>query len=165
MTSKNFREKLLKGEFVSKVAEAIQGEIIDNPRMIHNIVEPIISYDDDREHFCTIYLSTKNRINHLEISFIGSLSSCSVHPREIMKTSLEYKAAALIFVHNHPSGKLEISNSDKKITKVLVVAASAFDIAVHDHIIINKTSYLSMAEEGIIDAIRSAWDAFKIKEV
>jgi DNA repair protein RadC len=158
--TKNFKEKLLKGEFVSQVTEAIQGEIISNPQMIHNIVEPIISYDDDREHFCTLYLNAKNRINHMEISFIGSLSSCSVYPREIMKTALKHKAAAMIFVHNHPSGTLEISNSDIVITKKLVVAACALDITVHDHIIINKTSYLSMASEGLINPMQQAWDDF-----
>jgi len=161
----DFKEKLLKGEFVSKVSEVIQGELIENPRMIHNIVEPIISYDDDREHFCTIYLNAKNRINHMEISFIGSLTGCSVHPREIMKTSLLYKAAALIFVHNHPSEELEISTLDKEITKVLLIAADTFNIKVHDHIIINKISYLSMATEGIIARIRDSWETFKTEEI
>jgi len=165
MPNTNFKEKLFKGEFVSKVSEVIQGEIVDNPRMIHNIVEPIISYDDDREHFCTIYLNAKNRINHLEISFIGSLTNCSVYPREIIKTALEYKAAALIFVHNHPSEELEISILDKQITKTLLIAADTFAITVHDHIIINKKSYLSMSSEGIIARIKSSWEAFKIQEI
>ena len=82
----NFKEKLLKGEFVTQVNEAIQGEIVSNSKMIHNIIAPIISYDSDREHFCTFYLSAKNQINHMEISFIGSLSSCFIYSREIIKT-------------------------------------------------------------------------------
>ncbi len=161
---KNFKEKLLKGDFVEKVNESIKGESVDNLDVVHKIIAPIISYDEDREHFCTLYLNTKNKLIHLEISFLGSIASCTVHPREIIKKALMQKASALIFVHNHPSGDLSISSSDKRITKSLIVAADVHDIIVHDHVIINKKDFLSMADKGIIQRIYTDWRRFKNME-
>ncbi len=157
---KNFKEKLLAGEFLSKVNECISGEQLNSPEVLHKIIAPMISYNDDREHFFTLFLDVKNRILKIDQSFMGSLSSCNVYPREIMKIALKEKASSLIFVHNHPSGDLEFSPSDVKITKKLWVAAISHDIVVHDHLVINGSTYNSMNELGLLTSIKNAWDNF-----
>jgi len=79
--------------------------------------------DLKREVFKVMFLNTKNKIEAVENVFYGSLTSSSVYPRELCKMALEKNAASVIFVHNHPSGAVEPSDSDKHITKTLVAAA------------------------------------------
>jgi len=79
---------------------------------------------------------TKNRLINTEDLFEGTLNSSVVYPREIMKKAINYNAVSLIFVHNHPSGNPEPSQSDKDITKNLVNAGKVMQIKILDHIII-----------------------------
>ena len=73
-----------------------------------------------------------------------------VYPRKVLERALHHKAAALIFVHNHPGGKVRPSYSDKEITASLVEAAKSMDIEVHDHIIIGKEGYFSFRDSGLL---------------
>ncbi|MBW2078201.1 MAG: hypothetical protein JRI71_11755, partial [Deltaproteobacteria bacterium] len=66
--------------------------------------------------------------------------------------AIKYNAVALIFVHNHPSGSSEPSQSDKEITKDLIEASNTMQIKVLDHIIIGDNRYFSFADEGLIPA-------------
>jgi DNA repair protein RadC len=72
-----------------------------------------------------------------------------VDTRIIFKTALEYNAISLILTHNHPSGKLVASESDKEITRKLQLAGKQMDIMILDHVIITESSYFSFADEGI----------------
>lgn len=85
-----------------------------------------------------------------EVMFRGTIDGSSVHPREVVKRSLELNAAALILAHNHPSGNTDPSLADKAITKRLVDAVSLVDIRVLDHLIVTGAQTYSFAEDGLI---------------
>jgi len=103
-----------------------------------------------QEHFKGIYLDSKRRIIRTETLFIGSLNESVVHPREVFQIALEENAAALILVHNHPSGDPTPSSFDIEMTKGLVKAGEILGINVLDHIIIGAGKYFSLREKGLI---------------
>lgn len=106
--------------------------------------------DLKREVFKVLFLNRKNELVYDQDVFLGGLTGSAVYPSEIMKLALKKSAAALVFVHNHPSGDPEPSPEDKKLTKNLVWASQLLSIRVLDHIIIGHNRYYSFADEGII---------------
>lgn len=106
--------------------------------------------DARKEKFMVFFLDAKNQILEEETLFEGTVNSSAVYPREIMERALKYKASSLIFVHNHPSGDPEPSESDKEITRDLVFAALVIQLKVLDHIIIGNDRYFSFADRGLI---------------
>lgn len=105
---------------------------------------------ESKEHFYAIHLNTKHRILCLDQVSIGSLSSSIVHPREVFKSILVSSAAAVIFVHNHPSGDPAPSSEDKAIHQRLVEAGELLGIRVLDHIIIGRDgAFASLTYPGI----------------
>ena len=104
----------------------------------------------DKEVFKILYLDVKNNLIKAETAFQGSLTSTSIYPREVIKRALSCKAAALIFAHNHPSGEIEPSESDKDITKSLIIAGSIMEMRVLDHIVVGNSKYFSFADSGLI---------------
>ncbi len=105
---------------------------------------------EEREVFCCIYLNNQHQVISFEKVFFGTVNSCAVYPREIVKQALQCNATATIFAHNHPSGALEPSNADKAITVRLKAALALLDISVLDHIIVGGVSTMSFAEQGLI---------------
>ena len=106
--------------------------------------------DKSREVFLVIYLNGRNQILNMEELFEGTLSTSAVYPREVVKRALVNDAAALVFVHNHPSGNPNPSQDDLTITKKLKEAALAIDVSVHDHLIIAVNDVYSFADHGLI---------------
>ncbi|MDQ7090425.1 MAG: DNA repair protein RadC [Methylococcales bacterium] len=102
------------------------------------------------EVFACLFLDNQHRIIELEELFRGTLNSTCVYPREVVKKALSHNAAAVIFVHNHPSGINEPSQADKDITEKLKQALGLFDIEVLDHFIIGDNRPYSFAEWGLI---------------
>jgi len=102
------------------------------------------------EVFACMFLNNQNELIHYEALFRGTINTSAVYPREVVLESLKHKASSVIFAHNHPSGFLEPSVSDKQITLRLKEALSLVDISVLDHIIIGKTKAFSFAEHGLI---------------
>jgi DNA repair protein RadC len=80
----------------------------------------------------------------------GILTSSLVHPREVFAPAILQAAAAVILVHNHPSGCPTPSADDRVVTEQLVAAGKLLDIPVHDHVIIGRGRYVSFAEEGLL---------------
>ncbi|MCI0511607.1 DNA repair protein RadC [candidate division KSB1 bacterium] len=106
--------------------------------------------DLDREVFKIILLTTRNQIILEKTLFEGSIAESLVSPREIIKESLNYGAAGIIFVHNHPSGDPAPSSEDKKLTSRLKMACEVIGIRVLDHLIIGKDTYYSFADAGAL---------------
>lgn len=106
--------------------------------------------NEQREHFAVILVNAKNRIIGMPIISIGSLTASVVHPREVFKSAIKHTAAAMILVHNHPSGDPTPSKEDIITTKRLVEAGKLMDIPVLDHIIIGRNKYISLKEKGVI---------------
>ncbi len=105
--------------------------------------------DKKKEYFLAVLLDTRNQlIKAAEIS-VGSLDSSIVHPREVFKEAISASAAAVIFVHNHPSGDTEASEDDIQLTKRLAQAGEIVGIDVLDHVIIGGKSYISLKREGL----------------
>ncbi|KKW22074.1 MAG: repair protein RadC protein [Parcubacteria group bacterium GW2011_GWF2_50_9] len=115
-------------------------------------VSDLLAYlrKQDREHFLTIHLDTRNHILGLETVSIGSLNYSIVHPRECFKAAFLLNAAAVILVHNHPSGSLEASEEDISLTKRMVQAGKLLGIEVLDHIIISGAGYMSFKEKQLM---------------
>lgn len=102
------------------------------------------------EIFIVLMLNTSNQvIREVEVS-TGSLNSSVVHPREVFRTAITENAAAVLALHNHPSGNPKPSREDIAVTKQLVEAGTVVGIPLHDHIIIAGEKYTSFAEEGLL---------------
>ena len=116
------------------------------------VAEDVYEYTKDmrdlpREHLRGIYLDTHQRVIHDEIISIGTINSNLVHPREVFKAAIEYNAAAIILVHNHPSGVVTPSASDIEITKQIIEAGKIIGINLLDHVIVTKDSFMSVTAE------------------
>ncbi len=106
--------------------------------------------DRRKEYFLTLLLDGKNRIiRRVQISE-GSLNQSIVHPREVFSPAVRESAAAMILVHNHPTGDPTPSGEDIAITRRLKEAGDIMGIKVLDHIIIGDGEYLSFVEKGLI---------------
>lgn len=122
---------------------------IRNPREVCTLVMEEMCYLD-REHFRVVLLNTKNRVLAVETISVGSLNSSLVHPREVFKRAVQSSAAAVILVHNHPSGDPAPSPEDLEITRRLCEAGRLIGIDVLDHIIIGDHVFVSLKEKGYI---------------
>lgn len=103
-----------------------------------------------QEEVWTILLDNKYRVIERIMVTKGTLNRSLVHPRETFAPAVEKRAAAVILMHNHPSGDSQPSGQDIDITKRLVEAGNILGIPVQDHIIIGNDQYFSFADEGLI---------------
>jgi DNA repair protein RadC len=136
------------GRRLSRAAQAGRPQV-RSPADVAALVMEDMRYLD-REHFRTLSLNTKNQLVHLDTISVGSLNSSLVHPREVFKRAVMHSAAAVILVHNHPSGDPAPSAEDVEVTRRLVQAGGILGIAVLDHVIIGDGRYVSLKEEGLL---------------
>jgi DNA repair protein RadC len=101
----------------------------------------------DRENFYAVHLDTKNRVLAIECISIGTLQHSLMHPREIFKGAILNNSAAIILVHNHPSGDPSPSPEDLQITERLSRAGDLLGINVYDHMVIGNGNYRSIKFE------------------
>ena len=104
----------------------------------------------EHEVFGCLLLDNQQRILAYQELFRGTINGVNVYPREVVKLSLRHNAAALILVHNHPSGESEPSQADLAITKRLVSALELVDVRVLDHFIVAGTQTVSLAERRLL---------------
>lgn len=104
----------------------------------------------DHEEFRVLFLDRKNVLIADEAQARGTVDHVPVYPREVVKRALELNASALILVHNHPSGDPTPSQADIAMTEKIQHAADALGIALHDHLIIGKSTELSFRSEGYL---------------
>jgi DNA repair protein RadC len=129
--------------------EAVEWDKITSSKAVFNIMQPIIG-ELLHEEFWVLFLNNSNKVIHKAQLSKGGITGTIVDTRIIFKTALEYNAISLILTHNHPSGKLLASDSDKDITRKLQLAGKQMDIMILDHVIITESSYYSFADEGIL---------------
>jgi DNA repair protein RadC len=103
----------------------------------------------DQEHLRTICLDTKNRVLKIQTVYVGSLNSSIVRVGEVFKEALRLNSAAVIVVHNHPSGDPSPSSEDVAVTKQIVEAGTVLEIEVLDHLVIGHGRFVSMRERGL----------------
>jgi len=102
------------------------------------------------ERVRVLHLNTKNVLIRDELVSEGSIDQASVHVREVIKRAIELGSAAIILVHNHPSGDPKPSREDVLLTRDIIEAGRRMSIEVHDHIIIGTHGHTSMRELGLI---------------
>ena len=134
---------------ISEEAEKyLNGKSINNSQDIYELFNYLSR--ETKEHFIAVHLDTKNKIICVDTISTGSLADSIVHPREVFKSVLLSSAAAIIVIHNHPSGTPEPSNDDIRISKRLKEAGELLGIQVLDHIIIGNGCYTSLIEKGYL---------------
>lgn len=102
------------------------------------------------EQFRILFLNSQNEIISEEIVQEGTVNQTVVYPRKVLELALKHKAAGLILVHNHPSGNLTPSAADRDLTRTLVQASKSLNLKVHDHLIITRRGYFSLAEHDML---------------
>lgn len=128
--------------------DAAELQKITSSKAVFNIMQPLIG-ELLHEEFWVLFLNNSNKVIHKAQLSKGGMTGTLVDTRIIFKTALEYNAISLILTHNHPSGKLVASESDKEITRKLQLAGKQMDIMILDHVIITESSFYSFADEGI----------------
>jgi DNA repair protein RadC len=102
------------------------------------------------ERVRVLYLDSKNRLVLDDLLTEGSLDEAVIHPRDVVKRALDLGAAALILVHNHPSGSPEPSRADVAVTNRIAEAGRLLGIMVHDHVIVGKEGHVSLKARGLV---------------
>lgn len=124
-----------------------KGFVIESPEDIWKSCADF--YDSKKEHLAVFYLDTKNRIIERRIISVGTLNSNLVHPREIFEPALSLSASSIMIAHNHPSGSLEPSAEDKKITWQLLEAANILGFRLLGHVIITEGGFKEVTLNAI----------------
>lgn len=111
---------------------------------------PLVRHYADRkqEHFLCATVNGANEVLNVRVISIGLIDRSPVHPREVFADAVADRASGIVVAHNHPTGGLEPSPSDIAITSQLKAAGAIVGIELLDHIIFNRTAYLSFLEEG-----------------
>ncbi|MEW6325738.1 MAG: DNA repair protein RadC [Nitrospirota bacterium] len=126
------------------------GAVLTSSRSVFDHFAPLLR-DVKQESFWVVLLDNKHRIlRDLAVSS-GSLTTSLVHPREAFVTAVRDSAAAVIFVHNHPSGDPAPSAEDRQLTQRLAACGQLLGIPVLDHVIIGRAAYYSFADHRQLD--------------
>jgi DNA repair protein RadC len=103
----------------------------------------------EQEHFRVLYLDTRNRLLGSDTVYIGSLNASHIRVGEVFRDAIKRSCAAIIVVHNHPSGDPAPSPEDVEVTRQLIAAGDLLDIEVLDHLIIGQQRFVSLRERGL----------------
>ena len=104
------------------------------------------------EQFRILFLDTTGRLRADEAQARGTVNHTPVYPREVVRRALELKAAAVILVHNHPSGDPTASREDLEMTRRIMDAGAVVGLSIRDHVIIGNGRWLSFRAEGLLEA-------------
>lgn len=126
-----------------------EGTPLRSPRDVWRAYAPRLE-DLPVEEFHVAVLDAQHRLDRDILVTRGILNSSLVHAREVFREAIAERAAAIVLVHNHPSGDPTPSPDDRAITTQLVAAGRLLDIPVADHIIIGRGRYLSFSEAGML---------------
>ena len=124
-----------------------RGERIGSPEDVHRHFHARLR-DAPTEQFHIVLLDARHRVLRSVLASQGTLTASLVHPREVFRPALREAAAALVLVHNHPSGDPSPSPEDREITRRLARAGSLLGIPILDHVIVADRGYASLREQG-----------------
>ncbi len=132
------------------LAESLtRGQPLTNPTDTQHYLTARLG-DYPYEVFACLFLDTRHRLICYEELFRGTIDGASVHPREVVRRTLQHNAAAVILAHNHPSGIAEPSDADRRITQRLKDALALIDVRLLDHIVVGDQVATSLAERGYL---------------
>ncbi len=126
------------------------GDPVRGPEDVFRHFHPTLR-DAPHEHFLVVLLDGRHRVLREVLTSQGTLTASLVHPREVFRPALREGAAALIVVHNHPSGDPSPSPEDREVTRRLARAGQLLGIPLLDHVVVAERGFRSLREEG-------AWD-------
>ena len=129
--------------------EALEKYKIRSSKSVFELMQPIIG-ELPHEEFWIVYLNNSNKVIQKNQLSKGGITGTLVDVRLVLKNALEVGATGIILVHNHPSGTLKPSESDKQLTQKLKAAGESLDIKVLDHLIITEKAYFSFADENLL---------------
>ena len=132
-----------------RIADAQRHEQITSSKSVFEIMQPVLG-ELTHEEFWIIYLNNANKVLHKMQLSKGGLTGTLVDTRMLFKKAVELLATGIILCHNHPSGKLTPSESDKRLTQKIKEAGEALDIKVIDHIIITEKEYFSFVDSNLL---------------
>lgn len=141
---------------VVDAALAILGRYLHEPRSVFDCPRAVRDYlrlrlgAETAEVFAVMYLDAQHAPIAFETPFFGTINQTAVYPREIARAALAHNASAVIFAHNHPTGRAWPSISDEKLTATLKAALQLVDVRVLDHMIVTGREVASMAEMGLV---------------
>jgi DNA repair protein RadC len=130
-------------------AEVIDGPVLNNWDRLTGYLNAAMAREKV-EQFRILFLDTKNRLIADEMQGRGTINHTPVYPREVAKRALDLHAAAVILVHNHPSGDPTPSMADIDMTLQIQRLLKALDVALHDHMIVGNGKYTSLRQEGLL---------------
>ena len=130
-------------------AEAMERPVMSSWQKVLDYCRASMAYDG-REAFRLLFLDRKNRLIADEVQQRGTIDHTPVYPREVVRRALELEAAAIIMVHNHPSGDPTPSRADIDMTEQVKRAAEQLGITPHDHVVIGGDGHASMKGMGLI---------------
>jgi len=125
------------------------GVVLNGSEQVFNHFAPRLE-DLKQEHFYVILLDAKHRLIRQVLISVGSLNFSIVHPREIFRPALLEGAAAIILIHNHPSGDPAPSREDIYVTRRLVDVGETHGVEIIDHIVIGNGCYISFKEQKLL---------------
>jgi len=128
---------------------ALEMDKITGSSDVAQYLRPLIG-DIPHEEFWALFLNRQNKVIDKQRLSQGGMTGTVIDVRLVLKMAIEKRATSLIFAHNHPSGNLEASNADRKITQQLKEAGQIMDIPLLDHLIITQGGYFSFADEGLL---------------
>ena len=120
---------------------------LESPQAVRDYLKAQLRHEP-HEVFGCLFLDTRHRVLAFEALFQGSIDGASVYPRQVVKRALAHNAAALILVHNHPSGVAEPSQADRLLTERLKEALGLIEVRVLDHFVVGEGEPQSLAELG-----------------
>lgn len=123
--------------------------VIKSSESAFNVIRPIIG-ELEHEEFWVLYLNNSNKVIVKKQLSKGGITATMVDVRLIFKKAVELTSVGIIVCHNHPSGKLKPSRTDKILTKKIKEAGKTLDIKLLDHLIITQKDYFSFADNGIL---------------
>lgn len=124
-----------------------KGAALTSPQSVFLHLQALLQYHE-HEIFGLLLLDTRHRMLGFHEVFRGTLDGASVYPREVVKLALQHNAAAVILVHNHPSGDPEPSQADRKLTETLQQTLNLIGVRTLDHIVVGSEGCVSLAELG-----------------
>ena len=126
-----------------------KGRTLTEPKQVFSHLQTLLQYHE-HEVFALLLLDNKHRVIGFRELFRGTLDGASVYPREVVKVALEHNAAAVIMVHNHPSGDPEPSQADRTLTTTLKNALNMVGTRLLDHVVVGYEGCVSLAERGYL---------------
>ncbi|MCS3472591.1 DNA repair protein RadC [Pseudomonas sp. JUb42] len=131
------------------ISRLSKGRMLTDPKQVFCHLQTLLQHEE-HEIFALLLLDTKHRIIGYRELFRGTLNEVNVYPREVVKIVLTHNAAAVIIVHNHPSGDPEPSQPDCILTSTLRSVLDMVGTRVLDHVVVGSEGCVSLAERGYL---------------